>query len=77
MLMDALATVVLRRLGAIALPASAASPADGPAWVAALEADLAARGWLLDPSLRRGFAGLDAATGPDGRTGSWPWPTRW
>jgi hypothetical protein len=61
MLMDALATVVLRRVGAIALPASTASPADGPAWVAAFEADLAARGWLLGPSLRRGFAGLDAA----------------
>jgi hypothetical protein len=60
--MDALATVVLRRVGAVALPASTEAPADGAAWVVAFEADLAARGWLLDPALRRGFARLDEAT---------------
>ncbi|MEU4482910.1 hypothetical protein AB0F68_33395 [Micromonospora sp. NPDC023966] len=41
--MDALATILLRRAGAVALPAPAAAPpADGDAWVANLEADLAA-----------------------------------
>ncbi|MFG2040474.1 MXAN_6230/SCO0854 family RING domain-containing protein [Dactylosporangium sp. NPDC048998] len=60
--MDALATVLLRRAGAVPLPApEGPPPADGEAWVGAVEADLAARGWLLDPPLRRRFAGLDAA----------------
>ncbi|GHJ43654.1 hypothetical protein Cs7R123_09960 [Catellatospora sp. TT07R-123] len=62
--MDALATVLLRRAGAVALPQDAAGqpPADGDQWVRAFEADLAARGWLLDPALRRRFAALAAPT---------------
>ncbi|MEV8514166.1 MXAN_6230/SCO0854 family RING domain-containing protein [Dactylosporangium sp. NPDC051484] len=60
--MDALATVLLRRAGAAPLPApEGPPPADGEAWVGAVEADLAARGWLLDPPLRQRFAGLDPA----------------
>ncbi|WP_344610083.1 RING finger family 4 domain-containing protein, partial [Dactylosporangium salmoneum] len=60
--MDALATVLLRRAGAVPLPAPAAAPpADGPEWVAALEADLARRGLLLAPPLRARFAALDPA----------------
>ncbi|GAA3266610.1 hypothetical protein Dvina_21825 [Dactylosporangium vinaceum] len=73
--MDALATVLLRRAGAVALPAPAARPqqpspdqddpgneADGDGWVVAFEADLATRGWLLEPALRRRFARLDPGT---------------
>ena len=60
--MDATATVVLRRVGAVALPASTEPPADGTLWVTALEADLAARGWLLEPPLRQAFASLDETT---------------
>ncbi|MFG3604701.1 RING finger family 4 domain-containing protein [Micromonospora chersina] len=61
--MDALATILLRRAGAVALPSPAAArPADGDAWVASLEADLAATGWLLDASIRRRFALLDPVT---------------
>ncbi|MEV7987353.1 MXAN_6230/SCO0854 family RING domain-containing protein [Micromonospora sp. NPDC085948] len=61
--MDAVATVVLRRIGAVPLPtAGSQTPADGPAWVTALEADLAARGWLLDAALRERFASLDPLT---------------
>jgi hypothetical protein len=59
--MDALATVLLRRAGLVAPPAPEVSaPADGDAWVGAFEADLAARGWLLAPALRRRLAGLEA-----------------
>ncbi|MER7009013.1 MXAN_6230/SCO0854 family RING domain-containing protein [Dactylosporangium sp. NPDC000555] len=60
--MDALATVLLRRAGAVPLPVpEGPPPADGEAWAAAVEADLAARGWLLNQALRRRFAGLDPA----------------
>src|SRR5262252_7694470 len=66
--MDALATVLLRRRASVVLPPAAglpaaASPTNGEAWVAAFEADLAERGWLLDAALRRRFAALD----PKGR----------
>ncbi|NES30155.1 hypothetical protein GCE86_08385 [Micromonospora terminaliae] len=61
--MDALATLLLRRAGSVALPEPAAAPpADGDAWVANLEADLAATGWLLDAVVRRRFARLDPVT---------------
>ncbi|MET8832485.1 MXAN_6230/SCO0854 family RING domain-containing protein [Micromonospora sp. NPDC004540] len=61
--MDALATILLRRAGAVALPAPAAAPpADGDAWVANLEADLAATGWLLDAAIRQRFVLLDPVT---------------
>ncbi|MFI2652795.1 MXAN_6230/SCO0854 family RING domain-containing protein [Micromonospora fulviviridis] len=61
--MDALAMILLRRAGAVALPAPAAAPpADGDAWVVNLEADLAATGWLLDAAIRRRFAVLDPLT---------------
>ncbi|MEU2170703.1 MXAN_6230/SCO0854 family RING domain-containing protein [Micromonospora chersina] len=61
--MDALARILLRRAGAVALPSPlAAPPADGDAWVASLEADLAAMGWLLDVAIRRRFALLDPVT---------------
>ncbi|MFI5914274.1 MXAN_6230/SCO0854 family RING domain-containing protein [Dactylosporangium sp. NPDC051541] len=94
--MDALATVLLRRAGAVPLPQPATSAngqstneqsanahttnaqstnahgtdvqsaygrsGDGDAWVEALEADLAGRGWLLAPSLRQRFAELDPGT---------------
>ncbi|RZU53301.1 RING finger family protein [Krasilnikovia cinnamomea] len=50
--MDALAVLLLRRTGKVAVAAHGAGPADGAAWVAALEADLAERGWLLSADLR-------------------------
>ncbi|UWP86411.1 hypothetical protein Dfulv_20080 [Dactylosporangium fulvum] len=61
--MDALATALLRRAGLVPLPEPGPQPpADGDAWVTTLEADLAARGWLLDTTLRARFARLDPAT---------------
>ncbi|MFB9178026.1 MXAN_6230/SCO0854 family RING domain-containing protein [Dactylosporangium sucinum] len=60
--MDALATLLLRRADAVGLPPAAPRPpADGDAWVTALEADLARQGWLLDAGLRARFAALDPA----------------
>ncbi|HEV7711382.1 MAG TPA: RING finger family 4 domain-containing protein, partial [Asanoa sp.] len=56
--MDPLAVVLLRRTGLVAVPGSRTGPADGPAWVAALEADLAGRGWLLRDDLRAAAARL-------------------
>ncbi|MFF5083618.1 MXAN_6230/SCO0854 family RING domain-containing protein [Actinoplanes sp. NPDC000266] len=53
--MDALASVVLRRAGLVSVAGS--GPADS-AWVAALEADLAARGRLLRADLRSAAARL-------------------
>ncbi|XVU21374.1 MXAN_6230/SCO0854 family RING domain-containing protein [Actinoplanes sp. CA-054009] len=57
--MDALASVVLRRAGLVAVDGS--GPADA-AWVAALEADLAARGRLLRADLRAAAARLPVET---------------
>ncbi|WP_238011158.1 MXAN_6230/SCO0854 family RING domain-containing protein [Dactylosporangium sp. AC04546] len=60
--MDALATLLLRRAGAVCLPPAAPRPpADGDVWVTALEADLARQGWVLDAGLRARFAALDPA----------------
>jgi hypothetical protein len=56
--MDTLAAVLLRRTEKVRIVADGAAPADGPAWVAALEADLAARGWLLHQDLRAAAAAL-------------------
>ncbi|GAA2586324.1 hypothetical protein GCM10010435_75680 [Winogradskya consettensis] len=59
--MDPLAVVLLRRTSRVAITAGTADgPADGGAWVAALEADLAGRGWLLRNDLRLAAARLPA-----------------
>ncbi|WP_051367126.1 MXAN_6230/SCO0854 family RING domain-containing protein [Hamadaea tsunoensis] len=59
--MDAVATVLVRRLNAVMLPdAAVPAPADGGEWVVLLETDLADRGLLLDAPLRARFAGLAA-----------------
>ncbi|AGZ44901.1 MXAN_6230/SCO0854 family RING domain-containing protein [Actinoplanes friuliensis] len=50
--MDPLAVVLLRRTGKVTVSATGAAPEDGAAWVGALEADLAARGRVLDRDLR-------------------------
>ncbi|MGC4763842.1 MXAN_6230/SCO0854 family RING domain-containing protein [Micromonospora sp. DT46] len=59
--MDPLAGVLLRRAGRVAGVGTGAAPADGVAWVAALEADLAGRGWLLRDDLRTAATRLPAA----------------
>ncbi|MEH1167753.1 MXAN_6230/SCO0854 family RING domain-containing protein [Micromonospora sp. CPCC 205539] len=59
--MDPLAVVLLRRTSRVAVVGTGAAPADGAAWVAALEADLAERGWLLRDDLRTAAAGLPPA----------------
>ncbi|WP_436533457.1 MXAN_6230/SCO0854 family RING domain-containing protein [Actinoplanes sp. HUAS TT8] len=56
--MDALAVVLLRRTGRIAVTVKNQAPADGPAWMATLEADLADRGWLMRDDLRVAVSGL-------------------
>src|SRR5690349_20252713 len=56
--MDALAVVMLRRTAKVAVFASGPASADGAAWAGALEADLAARGWLLHHELRTATAHL-------------------
>ncbi|MCP2324044.1 hypothetical protein HDA40_002551 [Hamadaea flava] len=60
--MDALATVLVRRLSRVSLPAGSAAPEDAEPWVSTLEADLAERGWLLDARLRARFTELTAHT---------------
>src|SRR4051812_8591396 len=55
--MDPLAAVLLRRQHQVSVPSTGA-PEDGAAWVRALEADLADRGWLLHRDLRDAAAGL-------------------
>ncbi|MFF4940176.1 MXAN_6230/SCO0854 family RING domain-containing protein [Micromonospora sp. NPDC000729] len=59
--MDALAVVVLRRTGRVPAIPAATPPPDGPAWVRALEADLADRGWVLQHDLRVAASGLHAS----------------
>ncbi|MGC4789591.1 MXAN_6230/SCO0854 family RING domain-containing protein [Micromonospora sp. DT178] len=59
--MDPLAGVLLRRTGRVAVVGTGPAPADGAAWVAALEADLAGRGWLLRDDLRTAAARLPAS----------------
>ncbi|MEU7919403.1 MXAN_6230/SCO0854 family RING domain-containing protein [Micromonospora zamorensis] len=59
--MDALAVVLLRRTARVAVLNHGAAPGDGGAWVAAFEADLADRGWLLRDDLRTAAARLPAA----------------
>ncbi|MEU3456585.1 MXAN_6230/SCO0854 family RING domain-containing protein [Micromonospora sp. NPDC006766] len=59
--MDPLAVVLLRRTGRVAVMGVGAAPSDGAAWVAAIEADLADRGWLLRDDLRRAAARLPVA----------------
>ncbi|WP_305782472.1 MXAN_6230/SCO0854 family RING domain-containing protein [Symbioplanes lichenis] len=57
--MDAVATVLVRRTAQVTLPAHEdQAPGDGPAWVTALEADLALRGRLLGADLRAAAATL-------------------
>src|SRR4051812_31226619 len=58
--MDQLAAVMLRRCGRVGLQAGPAPVADGPEWVAALEADLARSGWLLQRELRDAAASIPA-----------------
>jgi len=58
---DALATVLLRRTGRVTVVGNWATPPDGPGWVAALEADLAGRGWLMRAELREAAARLSPA----------------
>ncbi|MBU2664728.1 hypothetical protein KOI35_14590 [Actinoplanes bogorensis] len=50
--MDPLAVVLLRRTGRVAVDIRGEAPDDGAGWVAALEADLAERGWVLRDDLR-------------------------
>lgn len=50
--MDALAVVLLRRTGRVVVTGRDDPPADGLAWMATLEADLADRGWLMRDDLR-------------------------
>jgi len=57
--MDPLAAVLLRRTGR-ATVVNPAEMADGAAWVAVLEADVAARGWVLSDDLRSAAARLPA-----------------
>ncbi|WUR61672.1 hypothetical protein OHS32_09930 [Micromonospora chokoriensis] len=59
--MDALAVVLLRRTARVSVVGSGDAPADGAAWVASLEADLADRGWLLRQDLRAGATRLPPA----------------
>ncbi|MDG4825495.1 hypothetical protein O7635_26915 [Asanoa sp. WMMD1127] len=59
--MDPLAGVLLRQTGRVAVVSAGATPPDGSAWVAALEADLAGRGWLLRDDLRAAAAALPSA----------------
>ena len=56
--MDSLATVLVRRTAGVAVAAAGTATTDGPAWVGALEADLADRGWLLHHELRSAAARL-------------------
>jgi hypothetical protein len=56
--LDQLATVVLRRTGRVTVIGAGQAPEDGVAWSAALEADLAGRGWLMRDELRRAAARL-------------------
>ncbi len=56
--MDPLAVVLLRRTGKVVVPASAPTVTDGAAWVGALEADLADRGWLPQHDLRAAAASV-------------------
>ena len=59
--MDALETVLLRRVSRVYLPAtSEPAPPDAEGWIRSLEIDLVARGWLLAAPLRRGLSQLDA-----------------
>ncbi|GAB7037272.1 MULTISPECIES: MXAN_6230/SCO0854 family RING domain-containing protein [Catenuloplanes] len=51
--MDQLATVVLRRTGRVTVVGAGQAPTDGAEWSAALEADLAGRGWLMRDELRK------------------------
>ncbi|BEL05330.1 hypothetical protein Q0Z83_035210 [Actinoplanes sichuanensis] len=59
--MDRLATVVLRRTGRVTVIGNGPAPADGNEWTAALEADLAGRGWLMHDELRRAAGRLPVA----------------
>ncbi|MFI7218852.1 MXAN_6230/SCO0854 family RING domain-containing protein [Micromonospora maritima] len=59
--MDALAVVLLRRTGRVPAVGTTEPPSDGTAWVAALEADLADRGWVLRHALRVVASRLPAA----------------
>jgi hypothetical protein len=58
--MDPQAVVLLRRTAKVTAVASEATP-DGTAWVGALEADLADRGWLLHHDLRDTAARMSPA----------------
>lgn len=56
--MDVQASVLLRRLGLVAVPvADGTAPADGARWVAVVEADLVERGWTLSADLRSRLLG--------------------
>ncbi|MEV0716484.1 hypothetical protein, partial [Asanoa sp. NPDC050611] len=55
--MDPLA-VVLRRTGLVSVVGAGDPQPDGPAWVAAIEADLADRGWVMRGDLRTAAAAL-------------------
>ncbi|WBC15872.1 hypothetical protein O7600_03250 [Micromonospora sp. WMMA1998] len=59
--MDALAVVLLRRTGRVSAFGATDPPSDGTAWVTALEADLADRGWVLRHDLRVVASRLPAA----------------
>ncbi|GAA4590766.1 hypothetical protein BJY16_000055 [Actinoplanes octamycinicus] len=50
--MDAVATIMLRRHHLVLPPPSGGPVPDGAAWTATVEADLAARGWVLHRDLR-------------------------
>ncbi|GLW32761.1 MXAN_6230/SCO0854 family RING domain-containing protein [Actinoplanes regularis] len=56
--MDAVATVLLRRTARVHPPTGATESPDSAAWVATIEADLAARGWVLHRDLRAGLLGV-------------------
>ncbi|GAA2686879.1 hypothetical protein Apa02nite_099730 [Actinoplanes palleronii] len=53
-----MATVVLRRTGRVTVIGTGQAPEDGAEWSVALEADLAARGWLMHDELRKATARL-------------------
>ncbi|WP_433383301.1 MXAN_6230/SCO0854 family RING domain-containing protein [Actinoplanes sp. CA-142083] len=59
--MDTLAAVLFRCTGRVTVVGTGSPPPDGPAWVAALEADLAERGWLMRSDLRAAAARLSPA----------------